>query len=76
MAFGPARPPITEDVAEVIIKDVKGGEGRTPTSEVPIAFIRRDMADGGPLKMNSQVRWLLIAALCAVALLVLVLLVR
>lgn len=38
MAFGPARPPITEDVAEVIAKDIKSGEGRQPTSEVPLAF--------------------------------------
>ncbi|CAN7282811.1 hypothetical protein LJR255_001345 [Pararhizobium sp. LjRoot255] len=38
MGFGPARPPITEDVAEVIAKDIKSGEGREPTSEVPLAF--------------------------------------
>ncbi|MEK1931891.1 MAG: hypothetical protein AAAC47_19345, partial [Pararhizobium sp.] len=36
--FGPARPPITEDVAEVIAKDIKSGEGKEPTSEVPLAF--------------------------------------
>lgn len=38
MGFGPARPPITEDVAEVIAKDIKSGEGNEPTSEVPLAF--------------------------------------
>ncbi|MBW9063220.1 hypothetical protein JNB71_07805 [Rhizobium herbae] len=38
MGFGPARPPITEDVAEVIAKDIKSGEGKEPTSEVPLAF--------------------------------------
>ncbi len=39
MGFGPARPPITEDVAEVIAKDMsKSGEGKEPTSEVPLAF--------------------------------------
>jgi hypothetical protein len=38
MGFGPARPPIMEDVAEVIAKDIKSGEGKAPTSEVPLAF--------------------------------------
>ncbi len=38
MGFGPARPPVTEDVAEVIAKDIKSGEGRGLTSEVPMAF--------------------------------------
>lgn len=52
MAFGPARPPMMEDVAEVIAKDVKEGEGHTPTSEVPLAFLRRG-ADGKPLEMNG-----------------------
>ncbi len=38
MGFGPARPPVTEDVAEVIAKDIKSGEGKGLTSEVPLAF--------------------------------------
>ena len=38
MGFGPARPPVTEDVAGVIVKDIKSGEGKGPTSEVPLAF--------------------------------------
>lgn len=72
MAFGPARPPITEDVAGVIAKEVKEGEGHTPTSEVPIAFLKRG-ADGKPLEMNSRVRTLLIAGLAVVVLLVIAL---
>ena len=32
------RPPVTEDVAEAMIKDIKSNEGKTPTSEVPLAF--------------------------------------
>lgn len=72
MAFGPARPPITEDVAEVIAKEVKEGEGYTPTSEVPIAFLKRG-TDGKPLEMNSRVRTLLIGGLAVVVLLVIAL---
>jgi hypothetical protein len=72
MAFGPARPPITEDVAEVIAKEVKEGEGHTPTSEVPIAFLKRG-TDGKPLEMNSRVRTLLIGGLAVVVLLVIAL---
>lgn len=32
------RPPLTEGVAEVMVKDIKSGEGRGMTSEVPLAF--------------------------------------
>lgn len=32
------RPPVTEDVAEAMIKDIKSNEGKAPTSEVPLAF--------------------------------------
>ncbi|MCR6500982.1 hypothetical protein MUO32_18260 [Shinella sp. CPCC 101442] len=74
MAFGPARPPITEDVADVIAKDVKQGEGHTPTSEVPLAFLRRS-ADGKPLEMNSRVKMMFLGVLAAVILLVFVLMV-
>lgn len=74
MAFGPARPPITEDVAEVIAKDVKEGEGHTPTSEVPLAFLKRG-ADGKPLEMNSRVHALFLGVLAAVFVLVVVLMV-
>ncbi|GLR50304.1 hypothetical protein GCM10007923_15100 [Shinella yambaruensis] len=59
-------------MAEVIAKDVKEGEGHTPTSEVPLAFLRRG-ADGKPLEMNSRVRTLFIAVAAAVALLLLLL---
>lgn len=73
MAFGPVRPPVTEDVAEVIAKDVKEAEGHTPTSEVPIAFLRRGV-DGNPLHMNSRVRTVFLGILAAVILLAVVLL--
>lgn len=72
MAFGPARPPITEDVAEVIARDVKSGEGHTPPSEVPLAFLKRG-TNGKPIEMNAQVRLLLLGILAAVILLVAVL---
>jgi hypothetical protein len=74
MAFGPARPPITEDVADVIAKDVKEGEGHKPTSEVPLAFLKRG-ADGKPLEMNSRVQMLFLGVLAAVFVLVVVLMV-
>ncbi len=32
------RPPVTEGVAEVIVKDIKSGEGKSGASEVPLAF--------------------------------------
>ncbi|WP_075290755.1 hypothetical protein [Pararhizobium arenae] len=32
------RPPITEGVAEVMVKDIKSNEGKSVTSEVPLAF--------------------------------------
>ncbi len=32
------RPPVTEGIAEVMVKDIKSGEGRGATSEVPLAF--------------------------------------
>ncbi|MCW0001293.1 hypothetical protein OE766_24015 [Pararhizobium sp. YC-54] len=32
------RPPVTEGVAEVIVKDIKSGEGEIGASEVPLAF--------------------------------------
>ncbi|MCP8896750.1 hypothetical protein KYK29_17630 [Shinella daejeonensis] len=68
MAFGPARPPMMEDVAEVIAKEVKEGEGHRPTSEVPLAFLRKAGGDK-PLEMNARVRMFLIAAAAAVAVL-------
>ena len=40
MGFGPARPPMTEDVEEVIAKDIKSVETKGQTSEVPLAFSR------------------------------------
>lgn len=32
------RPPVSEGVAEVIVKDIKSGEGKSGASEVPLAF--------------------------------------
>ncbi len=40
MPFGPGRSPLTEDVAEVIAKDIKQAEGHGATSEVPMPFLR------------------------------------
>lgn len=40
MPFGPGRAPLTEDVAEVIAKDIKQAEGHGATSEVPMPFLR------------------------------------
>lgn len=72
MPFGPARPPFTEDVAEVIAKEVKEGEGHTPASEVPLAFLRR-RGGGKPLDMNPRVRLILTVIAVAVVLLLVVL---
>ncbi|MBP1887205.1 hypothetical protein [Sinorhizobium mexicanum] len=40
MGFGPARPPMMEDVEEVIARDIKSAEGHGETSEVPLPFLR------------------------------------
>lgn len=72
MAFGPARPPMTEEVAEVIAKEVKTAEGHTPTSEAPLRFLRKTTV-GKPLEMNTRVRTLFVAVLTAVILLLVVL---
>ncbi|OCP34559.1 hypothetical protein BC360_10690 [Ensifer sp. LC163] len=40
MPFGPGRSPLTEDVAEVIAKDIKQAEGHSATSEVPMPFLK------------------------------------
>lgn len=74
MAFGPARPPMMEDVAEVIARDVKEGEGHGSPSEAPLAFLKRG-ATRRPLEMNAQVRLLLLGILAAVVLLIAVLIV-
>ncbi|WEX88515.1 hypothetical protein PZN02_001003 [Sinorhizobium garamanticum] len=41
MGFGPARPPMMEDVEEVIARDIKNAEGHGATSEVPLPFLRK-----------------------------------
>ncbi|NRP72096.1 hypothetical protein ILFOPFJJ_02992 [Ensifer psoraleae] len=40
MGFGPARPPMMEDVEEVIARDIKNAEGHGATAEVPLPFLR------------------------------------
>lgn len=75
MVFGPSRPPITEDVAEVIAKDVMEGEGHTPTSETPIAFVRHP-ADPATPGLNSRVRWVLFGILAAMLVLIATLILR
>jgi hypothetical protein len=73
MVFGPSRPPITEDVAEVIAKDVKQGEGHSETSESPIAFVHHP---GNPVQMNGRVRWLFLGTVIAIAVLLAILVLR
>ena len=75
MAFGPARPPILEDVADVIAREVKEGEGHTPPSEVPLAFLKRGPGSR-PLEMNARVRTVFAAVAAAVVVLLLVLALR
>lgn len=76
MVFGPFRPPITEDVAEVIAKDVKESEGHTPPSETPIAFIRRKIDPTVAVDMHPRVRRILLGIVLAMLALVVVLLLR
>lgn len=40
MTSGVNRPPLSEDAAEAIAKDIKQGEGHGATSEVPMSFLR------------------------------------
>ena len=76
MVFGPSRPPITEDVAEVIAKDVKEAEGHTPTSETPIAFVRHPSHPAMTVDMNNRVRWMLLGVLAAMLVLIAMLMIR
>lgn len=76
MAFGPTRPPIMKDVAEVIAKDVKEGEGHTPTSETPLAFAVPGTDQPAATGIDTRVRWLLIGGLVAVLALIALLALR
>lgn len=40
MTSGVNRPPLSEDAAEAIAKDIKQGEGHGATSEVPMSFLK------------------------------------
>ncbi|MGH6782948.1 MAG: hypothetical protein ACREB5_12700 [Sphingomonadaceae bacterium] len=40
MTSGVNRPPLTEDAAEVVAKDIKHAEGHGTTSEVPMSFLK------------------------------------
>ncbi|WP_112809488.1 hypothetical protein [Ensifer sp.] len=40
MTWGLNRPPLTEDAAEAIAKDIKHSEGHGATSEVPLSFLQ------------------------------------
>jgi hypothetical protein len=53
MGFGPARPPVTEDIAGVIVKDIKSGEGKGATSEVPMAFQTGARAPIDPVALKT-----------------------
>lgn len=72
MGFGPARPPITEDVAEVIVKDIKSGEGKEPTSEVPLAF-QTGRAPVDPAALDQARKQMAIFGIFAVAVLAMLL---
>ncbi|MCV3736416.1 hypothetical protein OCK02_09385 [Rhizobium sp. TRM96647] len=76
MVFGLSRPPITEDVADVIARDMKESEGHTPPSETPIAFIRRKIDPTAAVDMHPRVRRVLHGIALAMLVLVVVLLLR
>ncbi|HEV7308640.1 hypothetical protein [Ensifer sp.] len=40
MTSGVNRPPLSEEAAEAIAKDIKQGEGHGATSEVPMSFLK------------------------------------
>lgn len=40
MTWGLNRPPLTEDAAEAVAKDIKHSEGHGATSEVPLSFLK------------------------------------
>lgn len=66
------RPPVTEGVAEVMIKDIKSGEGKGATSEVPLAFqTGRPRAD--PAVLGNTRKQMTIFAVFAVGILVVLL---
>ncbi|MFD1329934.1 hypothetical protein [Mycoplana ramosa] len=75
MVFGPSRPPITKDVAEVIAKDIMEGEGHTPTSETPLGFVKHP-ADPATPDLNNRVRWVLCGILAAMLVLIAMLILR
>ncbi|HTO29667.1 MAG TPA: hypothetical protein VL202_00585 [Pararhizobium sp.] len=67
------RPPVTEDVAEAMIKDIKSSEGKMPTSEVPLAF---QAGSGPPINAaaisNTRKQMTLFGAFAVAVLLVLI----
>jgi len=70
MGFGPARPPVTEDVAEVIAKDIQSGIGKGLTSEVPLAFQTGAHAPINPEALNQTRKKLIIFGVIVAAVLV------
>ncbi|MBZ7923963.1 hypothetical protein AB4Z34_20830 [Ensifer sp. 2YAB10] len=40
MTWGVNRPPLSEDAAEAVAKDIKHAEGHGATSEVPMSFLK------------------------------------
>lgn len=72
MPFGPGRSPLTEDVAEVIAKDIKQAEGHGATSEVPMPFLRslyRLPLMPNPIRKKHV--WLVVAVIAAALLAIL-----
>ncbi|MCV9962164.1 hypothetical protein OIU34_09660 [Pararhizobium sp. BT-229] len=68
------RPPVTEGVAEVIVKDIKSGEGKSGASEVPLAF-QTGRAPVDPAALGQARRQMTMFGIFAVAVLAILLIV-
>jgi hypothetical protein len=62
------RPPVTEGVAEVIVKDIKSGEGKSGASEVPLAF-QTGRAPADPTVLGNTRKQMTMFAIFAVGVL-------
>jgi hypothetical protein len=67
------RPPVTEGVAEVMIKDIKSGEGKGATSEVPLAFQTGGRPPIDPVAVSHARKQMIMFAVFAVGVLVVLL---
>lgn len=69
------RPPVSEGVAEVIVKDIKSGEGKSGTSEVPLAFQTGARAPIDPAVLGNTRKQMMMFGIFAVAVLAVLLVV-